>query len=136
MACAQFLSDSNLQQSLQCTKQIFCFLWAAFSYFTICYIQAILKPDHFCLLLVNIVICLISGKGESVLDKQSRSNGQVRNGTGDVACDSYYHLQQDIELLKRLGVRPMCCIVLDIVYFTKQQINVVTFVLSTFTKMI
>jgi beta-glucosidase len=46
------------------------------------------------------------GRGMSIWDTYSRIPGKVRNGdTGDVACDSYHRMDEDIELLKELGVQ-------------------------------
>ena len=45
------------------------------------------------------------GKGLSVWDVFSKTKGKVYNGdTGDFACDSYHRWQEDIGLLKDLGV--------------------------------
>ncbi|WP_416147394.1 GH1 family beta-glucosidase [Salipaludibacillus sp. HK11] len=45
------------------------------------------------------------GRGMSIWDTFSRKPGNVfRGDTGDVACDSYYRYQEDIALLKELGV--------------------------------
>ncbi len=45
------------------------------------------------------------GKGESIWDRFSHTPGKVANGdTGDVACDHYYRYQEDIALMRRLGL--------------------------------
>ena len=45
------------------------------------------------------------GKGPSVWDTFSHIGGNIKNGdTGDIACNHYYLWQQDLELLKNLGV--------------------------------
>ncbi|WP_276354871.1 GH1 family beta-glucosidase [Cohnella caldifontis] len=46
------------------------------------------------------------GRGPSIWDTFSRTPGKVVNGdTGDVACDSYHRYEEDIALLKKLGVK-------------------------------
>ncbi|XP_061162615.1 uncharacterized protein LOC133171833 [Saccostrea echinata] len=45
------------------------------------------------------------GRGPSIWDTFSHIKGKIENNdTGDVACDSYHNFQQDVELLKELGV--------------------------------
>ncbi len=45
------------------------------------------------------------GKGESIWDRFSHTPGKVLNGdTGDVACDHYHRWQDDIALMKSLGL--------------------------------
>jgi beta-glucosidase len=45
------------------------------------------------------------GRGMSIWDTFSRTPGKVKNGdNGDIACDSYHRIDEDIELLKELGV--------------------------------
>ncbi|CAH1258256.1 LCT [Branchiostoma lanceolatum] len=47
-----------------------------------------------------------SGKGESIWDRFSHTPGKVQRGdTGDVACDSYNKYQEDVQLMKNLGLR-------------------------------
>ncbi|MBI2912548.1 MAG: beta-glucosidase [Chloroflexi bacterium] len=46
------------------------------------------------------------GKGESIWDRFSHSPGHIMNGdTGDVACDQYHRYQEDVALMKDLGLR-------------------------------
>lgn len=46
------------------------------------------------------------GRGTSIWDTFSRTPGKVRHGhTGDVACDQYHWYKEDVELMKRLGVK-------------------------------
>ncbi len=46
------------------------------------------------------------GKGESIWDRFSRAPGKVTNGdTGDVACDHYHRYQEDVALMRRLGLK-------------------------------
>ncbi|MBT2247082.1 family 1 glycosylhydrolase, partial [Sphingobium sp. BHU LFT2] len=46
------------------------------------------------------------GRGQTNWDVFSHTPGKVANGdTGDVACDSYNRYQDDIALLKALGVK-------------------------------
>ncbi len=46
------------------------------------------------------------GKGESIWDRFSRTPGKVTNGdTGDVACDHYHRYQEDVALMRRLGLK-------------------------------
>jgi beta-glucosidase len=45
------------------------------------------------------------GRGESIWDRFSHTPGKVLDGhTGDVACDHYHRVDQDIELMKAMGV--------------------------------
>lgn len=45
------------------------------------------------------------GKGESIWDRFSHQPYRIQNGdTGDVACDHYHHLEEDISLIKGLGI--------------------------------
>ncbi|MEW9502786.1 GH1 family beta-glucosidase [Jeotgalibacillus marinus] len=45
------------------------------------------------------------GRGPSIWDTFSKTPGNVKNGdTGDVACNSYHLYEEDIKLLKELGV--------------------------------
>ena len=46
------------------------------------------------------------GKGESIWDRFSHTPGKVTNGdTGDVACEHYRRWQDDIALMRRLGLK-------------------------------
>ena len=46
------------------------------------------------------------GKGESIWDRFSHTAYNVENGAnGDIACDSYHHLDDDIGLMKALGLK-------------------------------
>ena len=45
------------------------------------------------------------GKGESIWDRFSHVPGNVTNGdTGDVACDHYHRVDEDVALMKQLGI--------------------------------
>lgn len=45
------------------------------------------------------------GRGLSIWDTFSHTRGNVVNGdNGDVACDSYHRYQEDIEIMKELGI--------------------------------
>ncbi|MCB0706473.1 MAG: beta-glucosidase [Saprospiraceae bacterium] len=47
-----------------------------------------------------------AGKGFSVWDAFTRIPGKVLNGdTGDVACDHYHRFEEDIRLMKQMGVK-------------------------------
>jgi beta-glucosidase len=46
------------------------------------------------------------GRGLSIWDTFSHTPGKVVNGdNGDVACDSYHRFEEDIQLMKELGIR-------------------------------
>ena len=46
------------------------------------------------------------GRGESVWDVFSHTDGKVKNGhTGDVACDHYHRYKEDVSLMKELGIK-------------------------------
>jgi beta-glucosidase len=46
------------------------------------------------------------GRGESIWDRFCHTPGKIENGdTGDVACDHYHRWPEDIELMKRLGLK-------------------------------
>src|SRR5512139_2530977 len=46
------------------------------------------------------------GKGESVWDRFTHSPYRILNGdTGDVACDHYHRMPQDVALMKALGLK-------------------------------
>jgi beta-glucosidase len=45
------------------------------------------------------------GKGESVWDRFTHSEGKILNGdTGDVACDSYHRYRDDVALLRQMNL--------------------------------
>lgn len=45
------------------------------------------------------------GKGESIWDRFSHTPGKILDGaTGDVACDHYHRYEEDIALMKELGI--------------------------------
>ena len=45
-------------------------------------------------------------KGESIWDRFSHTPGKIENGdTGDMACDHYHRWQDDIQLMKELGLK-------------------------------
>ena len=47
-----------------------------------------------------------NGKGESIWDRFSHTPGKVENGdTGDIACDHYHRWQEDIVLMKEIGLK-------------------------------
>ncbi|HHV98409.1 MAG TPA: beta-glucosidase [Clostridiaceae bacterium] len=46
------------------------------------------------------------GKGESIWDRFVHNPGRVKDGsTGDVACDHYHRYEEDIKLMKELGLK-------------------------------
>jgi beta-glucosidase len=46
------------------------------------------------------------GKGESIWDRFSHTPGKIYNGqTGDVACDHYHRWQEDIAIMKEIGLK-------------------------------
>src|SRR6266581_4357731 len=46
------------------------------------------------------------GKGESIWDRFSHTEGRILNGeTGDVGCDQYHRYNEDIAIMKELGLR-------------------------------
>ncbi len=46
------------------------------------------------------------GKGESIWDRFSHTHSKVTNGdTGDIACDHYHRFQDDIGLMRNLGLK-------------------------------
>jgi beta-glucosidase len=46
------------------------------------------------------------GRGESIWDRYCHTPGKIEDGgTGDVACDHYHRWPEDIELMKRLGLK-------------------------------
>ena len=49
------------------------------------------------------------GRGRSIWDTFSHTPGRTRNGdTGDITCDHYRRLDEDLDLLTRLGARAYC----------------------------
>lgn len=47
----------------------------------------------------------VDGKGESIWDRYAHQKYKITNGdTGDVACDHYHRLEEDVALLKQLGL--------------------------------
>jgi beta-glucosidase/6-phospho-beta-glucosidase/beta-galactosidase len=48
------------------------------------------------------------GRGASIWDTFSHTPGKVRHGdTGDIACDQYHRLEEDLDLMSELGARPV-----------------------------
>jgi beta-glucosidase/6-phospho-beta-glucosidase/beta-galactosidase len=48
----------------------------------------------------------VDGKGPSIWDTFVHTPGTVaRNETGDVACDSYHRMAEDVEMITALGLR-------------------------------
>src|SRR5947209_6513641 len=46
------------------------------------------------------------GRGESIWDRFSHTPGKVSNGdTGDVACDHYHRVDEDVALMGELNLR-------------------------------
>ena len=46
------------------------------------------------------------GRGESIWDRFSHTPGKVANGnTGDMACDHYHRIHEDVALMKELGLK-------------------------------
>ncbi|MBM4426267.1 MAG: beta-glucosidase [Chloroflexi bacterium] len=46
------------------------------------------------------------GKGESIWDRFSHTLGKIEDkSTGDIACDHYYRWEEDIALMRRLGLK-------------------------------
>lgn len=46
------------------------------------------------------------GKGESIWDRFSHTPGKIEDGsTGDIACDHYHRYEEDIALMRRLGLK-------------------------------
>ena len=47
----------------------------------------------------------VDGRGPSIWDTYSHRSGEVWNGdTGDIACDHYHRMDEDLDLMKELGV--------------------------------
>lgn len=50
-------------------------------------------------------MCFLAGRGKSIWDTFSHTQGKTLNGdNGDVACDSYHKYKEDVQLLQELGV--------------------------------
>ncbi len=48
----------------------------------------------------------VDGRGESIWDRFSHTEGKVNNGeTGDVACDHYHRFAADVEIMRRLNLK-------------------------------
>lgn len=46
------------------------------------------------------------GRGESIWDRFSHTPGKIANGdTGDIACDHYHRYEEDISLMRQLGLK-------------------------------
>jgi beta-glucosidase len=46
------------------------------------------------------------GKGESIWDRFAHTPGQIANGdTGDVACDHYHRMPQDVAMMREIGLK-------------------------------
>ena len=46
------------------------------------------------------------GRGASIWDTFSHAPGNVRHGdTGDIACDQYHHLEEDLDIMAELGLQ-------------------------------
>jgi len=46
------------------------------------------------------------GKGESIWDRYAHNPGKIKDGSnGDVACDHYHRYEEDIKLMKKLGLK-------------------------------
>jgi beta-glucosidase len=47
-----------------------------------------------------------NGKGESIWDRFSHTPGNISDGSnGDLACNHYHNLEQDVKLMKKLGLK-------------------------------
>lgn len=48
----------------------------------------------------------VDGRSPSIWDRFCRESGKVKNGdNGDAACDHYNRLEEDVKLMKLLGIR-------------------------------
>ena len=46
------------------------------------------------------------GKGEHIWDVYTKEPGHVfENQSGDVACDHYHHVEEDVKLMKEMGLQ-------------------------------
>lgn len=63
---------------------------------------------------MQMLCCMyFTGRGPSIWDTFSHTAGKTENGdTGDVACDSYHKIEEDIQLIKNLGVSIIMFIVM------------------------
>lgn len=50
------------------------------------------------------IFCDILGKSESIWDVRAHSGLLDNNATGDIACDSYHKLHEDIRILSEMKV--------------------------------
>ena len=49
------------------------------------------------------------GRGSSIWDDFAATPGKIRQGAhGDIACDHYHHMQEDVELMAALGLNSYC----------------------------
>jgi len=48
----------------------------------------------------------VDGRGESIWDRFAHTPGKIKNdANGDVACDSYHRYREDVELMRRFGMK-------------------------------
>lgn len=48
----------------------------------------------------------VDGKGESIWDRFSHTSGKIHNNeNGDIACDHYHRFQEDVALMKEIGLK-------------------------------
>lgn len=52
-------------------------------------------------------VLLLTGKGENIWDHLVHKEPSVitRNDTGDVACESYHKYEEDVQIIRNIGVR-------------------------------
>ena len=63
-------------------------------------------PSVFIFYSLSSINLFTSGRGTSIWDTFSYTPGKTLNAdNGDIACDSYHKYQEDVELMKKLGVR-------------------------------
>jgi beta-glucosidase len=49
---------------------------------------------------------LEDGRSESIWDRFSHTSGKIRNGaTGDIACDHYHRMEDDVALMRKIGLQ-------------------------------
>jgi hypothetical protein len=71
----------------------------------------------------------VSGRGPSIWDTFAHQpNVMDKNATGDIACDSYHKYEEDVELLRNLGVWLIYCSIICFLVF-----NNMYFVIGTVT---